>query len=581
MPKVQTYRQQQPTAPRPNVRRGGVAIPQVEAPVIRNVPSGGGAAQFGETLARVGQDIATDQMRQREEEWQNEKQRQDDIRILHADRQLAEWENTVLDDPRNGVLLRKGENAFGLIGQVSEEFEKRVDTVYEGLSNQEQKDAFMRLAHTRRQNVVDRVTRHESAEFQKFGQAETEAYILNAQQAAVANFDDPTRVGTELERIRMRLRIHGEDYGLPAEESQRRMDAAVSATHVGVIDRMLANGQDINARTYFRIRKAEILGQDLARVESSLQEGSLRGQSQRFADTILAQFESHADALDAARKIEEPELRDLVTQRVDAEWRLRKQLEREERERTLLQAKDALDRTMTDMLNLIDRRRPVFARDVVPPSVWNQLTSSERNALESYNRQYQEKGRIDTDMPRWLMLMDEANVDPSGFAERDLGLEIHRIEDTDLKELKRLQNNIREGKQKEADTQLDDFRTETQIINNTLGQMGIDAGLKENHATASRVHQMVGERAGALARATGKPPTNEDIQAIADDIVATSYTVDGWIWDTEKPLVQVTIRDIPREDRRQIEAALREANRVVTDEAVVDLYIQTKQQERK
>lgn len=583
MPTVKTYEAQQATSPMPDVHRSGTPIPQLRPSIITAQPNAESfGVAYGESALRTGGQIFGQELQVRDQLRQKAKVAQDRVRILDADQQLSAWESGALYDPQNGALNKTGKDAFGLPETVSQDFEKTYGAIWQGLSNDEQRQAFDQLAQTRRRDVSDTVLRHVSGQLRQY-EADTQAsYLQNSREAAAANATDPLRVQTEIQRQRIAISSFGVAHGVNPETTQRDTAAAVSQTHVDVLNNLLAAGQDLNAKTYYDHNKDDILGTSRAPIERNLTEGSQRGESQRQADRILQTAATQGEAMDAAKAIADPEIRDLVTSRVDAEWRLRKQIQRDNDEATMNQAKDALDQTMGQMENLIDTRKPVFARDVIPPSVWTTLPDANRKALESYARQYQEKGSIETDAATYYSLKLQAADHPQDFAKVNLLDSMQKLDKTAFKDLVDLQATIRKGNLAEADKQLDDFRTENQVINETLGSMGIDAGAKENNAAVSRVHAMVAEQAGALAVRSGKKPTNADIQGIVDNIVSTPEFVPGYFYgSTEKPLVAVTVKDISGSERKKIEDALRDAHRVVTDDSVLDLYIRTQQRLKK
>jgi hypothetical protein len=87
-------------------------------------------------------------------------------------------------------------------------------------------------------------------------------------------------------------------------------------THVGVIDRLLANDQDLAAKQYYDAHKADVTGAATIAVERALEEGSTRGESQRQADTITAKAATLGDALTQVRAIADPKVRDATEERV-------------------------------------------------------------------------------------------------------------------------------------------------------------------------------------------------------------------------------------------------------------------------
>lgn len=582
MPTVKTYRAQQQTAPLPGPQRGRVPTTQLQTPILSAEPSAAAfGVQAGENVRALGEYAFSQELHFQDQLRQKAKTQQDRVAILNADRQLSEWETRTLYDPQQGALNVKGKNAGGLPEVVSKDFEKTYGAIWQNLANDEQRLAFDQLAQTRRRDVHETVMRHVSRQLTDVEGAEQAAYLQNSREAAAANALDPIRVGKEIQRQHNAISTFAQTHGLGPEWEQGEIAKADSQTHTDVLNRMLALGQDLKAKTYYEAHHEDILGTSLAAIDKDMKEGSLRGESQRQADQILTQFPTEEEAHDAAKAIPNPDVRDLTVQRVDAEWRLKKQRQDEDERAMVQQAKDALDQHMQQMENLIDRKRPVFARDVVPPNIWNALPHNNRQALESYARQYQKEGGIDTDYSTYYSLMRQASEDPAAFLKHDLFGEYgHKLNPkVELKQLQELQNSIRQRNTTEADKVLDGIRTNERIVNGTLRQMGIDP--EKEKARTDQLWNRVDKQVLELQRNTGKKATNDDIQGIVDKLLIDVTTEKGWFWDTTKRIFEITITDVPAADRQQIERALHSVHRQVTDDAILNLYIQTQQRLQK
>src|SRR5216117_2027784 len=103
MPTVKTYRKQIDTQAAPSVQRRGYAIPQLETPLIRAVPSAESyGAGFFNAVGQIGEAIYADEIA-----------KQDAVRLQQADRQLSDWELDRIYNPEHGALTVKGQSAYG------------------------------------------------------------------------------------------------------------------------------------------------------------------------------------------------------------------------------------------------------------------------------------------------------------------------------------------------------------------------------------------------------------------------------------------------------------------------------------
>lgn len=530
--------------------------------------------------AGLGEQIATIGLQGYAEIQQAERQKADEIALLAADNALATWEAKRIYDPERGALTVKGRDAFGLPETVNAELTEFAGKVAGSLTTERQRTAFARAIANRRQAVNLQLQRHVFSEIQQYDAQETTASVQNATTAAVAQAGDPRAIRRELDRGAAVIVDYARRNGIGPEATGLQLMAFTSSVHVGVIDRLLTSGADRAAAVYYEQTKSQIDGKALAKIEAALEEGSLRGESQRRSDAILATAETQEQALEQARAIEEPKLRDAVEDRVVRQWQLNRQAERGRREQAMVLAG-----------NLIDQRGTV---DAVPPSIWTSLTVGEKTALEQYAKR-KAGGGLQTDFAVFYRLFTQAAENPQAFAGENLMRYRHQLEDTEFKELVRLQASIRTDDREGANKVLDDFRTETQILNEALEIAGIDptppAGKRqtEQQAAVARMRREVADRVRLLQSSTGKKATNADVQAIADDVLTDTVRTApaqraAWYGipipfldrpEERKRIVDLTVADVPRGARAEIEAALRAKNRAVTDQSVLDLYVAT------
>lgn len=262
MPRVQNYTRQAKVIPLPKVRL--TAAPNIEA-----------AGQLGNTITRIGAEIYADEVR-----------KQDEIAVMEADSKLSAWENQRLYDPKEGAFAKRGKDAFGLPDLISRELDDHVAELGKSLRGDRQQMAFQRRVESRRADITASISRHTFAEIRKHDDAETEAYLTSARALALANYTSPERVGLEIERQQAAIVDYANRNGLGAEFVKQKVAQVHSDTHVGVIDRMLANGQDQAAKQYFDTNRTSIAGNDVTKVEQKMLTATTEGDGMRAADTV-------------------------------------------------------------------------------------------------------------------------------------------------------------------------------------------------------------------------------------------------------------------------------------------------------
>lgn len=274
MPRVQTYGQ-------PRVEARG--LPSVGTRAAPSAEALGGG--IGNKLLAAGAEMYADEVR-----------KQDEIAVLEADRRMSEWEVKRLYDPKAGAFTRRGKDAFGLPDEVGKELDDTIGQIRGSLSNDRQRTAFERRAMARKNDINSALSRHVFAEVRKHDDAETENYLANAHEAAVANFGNPERIGLEIERQRSAVVDYANRNGLGAEYVKQKIAGVQAATHSAVIERMLANGQDQTAKAYLEANR-DALGASVTKVEAKLQVAVTEGTGMRAADDV---WKAQGPADDAA-----------------------------------------------------------------------------------------------------------------------------------------------------------------------------------------------------------------------------------------------------------------------------------------
>lgn len=221
----------------------------------------------------------------------------------------------------------------------------------------------------------------------------------------------------------------------------------------------------------------------------------------------------------------------------------------------------------------------------ITPERWASMDKGQREALTKYARDIAEGNNIATDWGTYYQLKSKA-ADPSTrklFEREDLTKYRTKLGPTEYKELIGTQATLREGK---SDKQLDGYLTKTQIVNDSLAGIGIDPSPKPGKQAkeVADFRRMVDERQASLQTQTGKEATNEEVQKIVDTLIVKGRVPNtGIIWNDQKRRYQLKsgehivvedVNEVPPSEREKIEAALRNRNRPLNDQTILDLYNQ-------
>lgn len=304
---------------------------------------------------------------------EEEKERADRIALTRASSQLDEFQTELLYHPETGALNKRGRDALGIPEEVGDEWERRVAQITNELGSGRQRLLFGERVAQRADDLRRTVQRHVASESRAYDEQETKAFVANARGAAIADYRDAERIQRSIAEQRAALIDFARDNGLSNSAwLKEQLAEAASDTHVGVINRMLANGEDLLAASYHVEHRGEITGADAAQLEQNLQEGSVRGRSQRLADEIARKHDSFTAAREEASRIEDPKIRDATVERLRTEYNDRERDKNRRQEDAFIRA-----------TNLIDANPGRSARRVVPPHDWMVLTPQQRDSLES------------------------------------------------------------------------------------------------------------------------------------------------------------------------------------------------------
>lgn len=555
---------QVPRYDRQQVAQQGPSGQRLEAVAPIEAFGGGQSAaqvtQAGQALVKGAQEI-----------YIKEKQAADDTAVMAKMVELKKEKQRLQWDPNSGAMTKKGQAAFGVMEEYGGTFDKYGDELEKGLSNDEQRSMFRSLRSKERLDLDDHLGRHVFGEVQKY-QDETAASAVKVERdEAILNYQDPAKVEGSLKMQDALIFDQASKNGWSPQTTQLMVQQARSDTHSAIVDRMLANGQDLEAKKYFEANKASFTSKDITGVEKSLEAGSLLGETQRKATSIMDQHGgSMKSAIDAARQIEDPKVQEETVKEIKTRFAEQDAVKRDTEERVFKGAADAVETT---------KQRP-------PANVWARLSLEQRKALDSRLDQLRRGIQPETDWTLYsdLKLMAANPATKEKFLQTDVTTYRSKLGDTEYKEIVNLHVGARNGDAK-TNKLLDGYRTNQEIVNTALNQIGVDPSPKAGSDDATKVAQFrkkVDDEIIQTQQRTGKEVSTSDVQKIVENLTVESVTNRGWFFDTKKRVFELAPEDavdfdvdqVPPKEKANIVSALKARGIAATDERILSLYKQ-------
>jgi hypothetical protein len=218
---------------------------------------------------------------------QEEKLRADQIMLTDAGAQASGAMNDVLFGP-DGALTKKGSDAFTTPETTRANYFAKIGAIRAGLTNDDQRDAFDRIVANDYARIDEQVQRHVAQQRTAYDTDSTDALVANKQNEALQSYTDPAAIQSAIDAQKGAIAGYADRNGWSDDQRQQAIAKQVSATHFGVLSRMIDAEQDIAAGQYFDAHKGELVGNQLVQAQKLVDAGSVRAMSQRWADQITS-----------------------------------------------------------------------------------------------------------------------------------------------------------------------------------------------------------------------------------------------------------------------------------------------------
>ena len=516
MPKVPTYEAGQ-------VRTRGVGQNQLST----NAPIdafGGGAAVAGQAKAL---DNVLGTANKMVVEYQD---RANKLRTEEAENEAATKMSSLFsgseEDGEEGAISKKGKDAIGVAGEYLPKFDQSVKEIASGLSNEVQREAFLRKAQGRRAIFAEQLNRHETAEVEKYEDQTTQAGIAISQDEAIKNYADPVMVGAALTRQRELIQDFAKAKGFSPEQTQAALTKSLSTTHSMIITQMLdsgTSGDTAKAKAYMDVMKGEMTGEDYTKISKAVDAGDLRAESMKTADAIMGKGLSQSQALAETKKIEDPKLREETTRRVRDDYAAKTQAEQADKNQVY---QSSFDKIRLSKGNI----------DAVSPAAMAFMDADQVKALQNYASDQKAGKTAVTDPATYSEIITQSSVPAlkDKFLQRDLLVDFGngKLSMSDFQELTKAQASARKGDSQATSA----FATKDEMIKSTLVQAGLPFSYqqdeKKQNEIVGKFHQALNQTAEEYKKMHGKEPTGPELQKLMDNLVQEVEVFDkGIIWD--------------------------------------------------
>jgi len=603
-----------PTVPTYGTRRvRATPLPDAQVETRQAVPT---AANFGslqgEALQQLGeQGVRTSLtlLSQQAQMAAEAKRRADQVAVIASENELDDFLTPRLYDPKSGALNVRGREAAGLPETIGEEFDNVAGSLTTKLTSDRQREDFARVVQNKRGKLKEILMRHVSAEIYRADTDETGKSLGNRQNDAItAAAGDPKLLPVAIKRVVQEqtdtINQFAIAHGLGPEARQDMLDEAITKTHAGVIQQLLVSGQDRYAQAYFDETKDQIKGFAKTELMAKLQSGTTAGTALRAGKDIWAQLgpkdpkqSIELDAMITAaeeRFADEPKVLEQTVRWLEAKARTTKTDRNQADDVAASKVWQAIANGagLSDLPHIpeyleLPGKEQATIRDYVSRQIEHAASLREHaaniayaNESRAYTREQRaEKERDDNGL---YMYYQYANPDvASKMTDEQVWALMPKIGKGNVARLLEQRHKFTKDP-----TAIDDFRSDTAVINGVLEANRIDPTPTDKdpagRAKVGWFREQVAAEQRRVQEITKKKVSNEELEAIAKRILGQQVLSRGWFTDTTQNLMKATIKDVSPHDRTEIRAAFeRQGVGSPTDDQILFVWLDQQTQKKK
>lgn len=457
----------------------------------------------------------------------------------------------------------KGREAMGAPDAADMAFESELADIAQSLTPS-QREMFEKSAKSRRGSLYATLEHYAGSEATKYSIGVAESYI-NQTKADAANAANKLNVGDEvgtiggvaditdqLQRQEAGVRDWAKLHGMDDAQTLQLVKQHRSDTHRAVIDVLLTNGNDIVAQNYRDMHKDEIIGErDITSVNKALEDGTIRGASQRNHDEIMLSNETWEERIAAANKIEDPKIRDKTIERLDATRNREKAIE--------------IQTSNDNFVKYAYEAEKAGTTDIIPQSVRSKMTVHEITAIEQRLKHVREGTEPANDSALWTNFSFMPLAAKAKLTEADMMRKYRpRLDDQHYDAALREIQAIKDEMAKKGANGLSAMQTDADIVKNAYmrysGKFKADDFNDDDRERYIEFSDRASVAVQKFEQEKGGKATDDEKQKIVNGILVDKVYVSGWGFDKQKAAilikqdeqdrVYVPMANIPESGRR-------------------------------
>jgi len=245
-----------------------ITIPTQDQPGIQNRPlpapqiQSVGPDTSGLKLQQTAMGVASDLI-------QKETVRADTAAMLDAEAKLSQAKLDLMFNRETGVYSRTGKDALDITNSTLPQFDKQIEAIGQGLTNQRQKDQFARIANNIRQSLNGELNRYEFTQRNAYYDTADKTNIATSLDGAVKYANDPAQVAYYQNKGNFIIGESGIRKGLPPETIAAQQQEFSSTVATNVIKRMVTL-DPMQAQQYYAKQADTMTAADQMKVQKLL-----------------------------------------------------------------------------------------------------------------------------------------------------------------------------------------------------------------------------------------------------------------------------------------------------------------------
>lgn len=450
--------------------------------------------ELGNQVSRAGSQLADYALKEQEREnvtaFQNS--------VSQYEARMSEFKTEA--DKRNGY------QAKGLSEEAQAFSEKLIDEQLKNMPNEVVKQQFRQRAMSRQTAFMASFAGFENRQLEKAQVDAHKAATKSAIDNAAAFHDDAEILRQNQNTIDNNIEIMAMQQGWDDATKKQAKQDSMNLFHKQVISARLQSGDTSGASAYLEQFEGQMTGSSLVDARKSVKSYGLKAEAQNQTDLIMSQGLGQSAALEEARKISNPDIRDSVVSRIKTRY---------------AEAKVAETRQYNKSLD--DSYKHILkggSLDDFNPEVLDGLKGKDLAALKRLEQTGDKTPRTDWNL--WTQIQQEMVSSPN------------KVKDNYASYLLRLgpseQSKLRTFVEKGAS---DSERTVIQTKSQILSQAYDVLGAKKDKAKQAGVAKLFNEEIAVLESQTGKEATASDIQGIYDRLVIKVHREQDYWFDDE------------------------------------------------